>query len=552
MINQTMRVLKKIHKTIIMAAVLLLAILPASGQSGNFIKALGAYQQNDFAEAEKLFEEVLEENSDNDAAWYYLAFIKSQLNDDRLIAEKYLKKAAALDSTNYWYRYNLALLYGMTDRMELCVGIMEKLLDENPGKTQLCFDIIQSYLTLGDIPNALSALDRIEKRMGKNEMFALTRADLLARVQGVSLDSLCTVMEEYYKECRTPRIATMLGDYSARLYRDTVALKYYDEAILLDEDYTPAYYGKATVNQMLRQYDSYFSNIAHFIKDRNLAPQSKAEYVSSLMGNQQFMHAFPAEMDSLMLDLHATHPGDTIINSLLSSYYYSTQRGYLSTELLRQNADAYPDSFNAVFEYLLILYYTENWQALVEEASKYIDRFEGRNDILQLRAIGYTNLEKNREAIADYLSILDRKPRDTTVLVVTHSSLGSLYHDIGDDRNAYRQYEKAIKIQPDNNLVLNNYAYYLALSGKNLKKAREMSRQTIETEPDNPTYLDTYAWILHLLGQDVEAKAIFKHAMLYGGKEHPDILEHYAAVLEALGEKDLAAIYRNQAKAMNR
>ena len=545
-----MKVLKKIHKTMMLAALLLLANLPASGQSGNFIKALGAYQQNDYVEAEKLFAQVLEENPDNDAAWYYLGFIKSQLSDDRQIAEEYLEKAISLDSTNYWYRYNLALLYGMTDRMELCVGMMEKLLDENPGKTQLCFDIIQSYLTLGDIPKALSALDRIEKRMGKNEMFALTRVDLLTRSQGASPDSICSVLADYYKECRTPRIATLLGDYSARLYRDTAALQYYDQAILLDEDYTPAYYGKATVNQMLRQYDSYFSNISHFIKDRNLAPQAKAEYVSSLMGNPQFVQTFSAEMDSLMLDLHATHPKDTIINSLMSSYYYSTGRSHLSLELLRQNAEAYPESFNAVFEYLLLLYYTENWQALIDESSKNIGRFEGRNDILQLRAIGYTNLEKDREAIADYLAILEKKPRDTTVLVVTHSSLGSLYHNVGDSRNALKHYEKALKLQPDNNLVLNNYAYYMALSGKNLKKARQMSRKTIESEPDNPTYLDTYAWILHLLGQDLEAKAIFKHAMLYGGKEHPDILEHYSVVLDALGEKDLANIYRNQAKAM--
>ena len=121
---------------------------------------------------------------------------------------------------------------------------------------------------------------------------------------------------------------------------------------------------------------------------------------------------------------------------------------------------------------------------------------------------------------------------------------------LGDSKKAYKNYEKALKIDPDYNPVLNNYAYYLSLDGKNLKKAKEMSRKTITSEPDNPTYLDTYAWILHLLGQDIEAKAIFKHAMLYGGKESRTILEHYATVLETLGEKDLANIYFNQAAAM--
>lgn len=545
-----MKALNKFNHTILTICLFFLLQPLVHGQTSDFIRAMGAYQGGDLENAEALFRQELVQNPDNDAAWYYLACINSQFRNDLQTAEEYLKKAVDLDSANYWYRYNLALLYGATDRMELCVSLMEKLLEENPGKSQLCFDIIQSYLTLGDIPNAMAALDRIERRMGKNEMFALTRIDLMAKSPDVTRDSIFTFLADYYKECKTPRLASMLGDYCVSLYRDTTAMQYYDEAILLDEDYTPAYYGKATVNQMLRQYDSYFANISHFIKDRNLAPQAKAEYVSSLMGNPQFTHTFSAEMDSLMLDLHATHPGDTTINSLLSSYYYSTQRGHLSLELLRQNVTAYPESFNAVFEYLLLFYYMEDWQGLADEVTQRIDKFEGRNDLLQLRAIAYSNLKRNREAISDYLSILDRKPRDTTVLVVTHSSLGSLYYEEGDLKNAFKHYEKALRIKPDDNLILNNYAYFMALSGKSLKKAREMSRRTIESEPDNPTYLDTYAWILHLLGQDVEAKAIFKHAMLYGGKEHPDILEHYSTVLEALGETDLANIYRNQARAM--
>jgi tetratricopeptide (TPR) repeat protein len=154
------------------------------------------------------------------------------------------------------------------------------------------------------------------------------------------------------------------------------------------------------------------------------------------------------------------------------------------------------------------------------------------------------------EALKDYEAILRLHPKDTTVMKVTYSSMGDLYHQMNDSKNSYKCYEKALKIDPDYNPVLNNYAYYLSLEGKNLKKAKEMSGKTITSEPDNPTYLDTYAWILHLMGQDIEAKAIFKHAMLYGGKESKTILEHYAIVLDALGEKDLANIYYKQAAAM--
>jgi tetratricopeptide (TPR) repeat protein len=108
-----------------------------------------------------------------------------------------------------------------------------------------------------------------------------------------------------------------------------------------------------------------------------------------------------------------------------------------------------------------------------------------------------------------------------------------------------------LKINPDYVYALNNYAYYLSLEGKNLKKAYQMSKRTVEAEPDNATYLDTFGWILFLQGKALEAKPFFKKAMLYGGKESAVIMDHYAEVLYALKEYDLAFVYWNMAKNKN-
>ena len=137
---------------------------------------------------------------------------------------------------------------------------------------------------------------------------------------------------------------------------------------------------------------------------------------------------------------------------------------------------------------------------------------------------------------------------DTTVLANTYSLLGDAYYQLGNHSKTFQNYKKALEIRPDNIVVLNNYAYYLAVNGKQLKRAYEYSAKTVAKEPDNPTYLDTFGWILYLMGRPVEAKSQFKHAMLYGGKESAVILDHYAEVLYTLGEYDLAFIYWDQAK----
>lgn len=124
------------------------------------------------------------------------------------------------------------------------------------------------------------------------------------------------------------------------------------------------------------------------------------------------------------------------------------------------------------------------------------------------------------------------------------SIIGDSYHETGNRKEAYRAYKRALKMVPDYAPVLNNFAYFLSLEGRMLRKALKMSAVCIEKEPDNATYLDTYGWILHLLGRDAEAKPYFKHAMLYGGKDSSVVLEHYSIILDKLGEKDLSAYYK--------
>ena len=532
-------------------ALLCFASAGLNAQSVKYIDALKYYQQGDYQEALGLFQEEVRENPGNDAACYYIAMICSADRQRETETIDWLKKDIELAPDNFWYRYSLATFYVHSERQELGMPMLEQLIADFPKKSDLYFDLINVYLSENDTEKALAALDKIDAIKGKNETTALTRTELLLKGANADPDSVYTSLAAYYEDCRSPRLAAVLGDYYAGTYRDTLALRYYDEALEMNPDFTPAWLGKAGVYQVLRQYDNFFSSFSHVLRDPYVQPQAKVGQLEQMMANPQFVRTFSAEFDQMMLDVRAAHPDDSSINAMIGGYYYRTGRPHLAVEVMRQNMEQHPDSSDDALSYLILLYYQQAWQPLVEEATVAIQNFPRNHDMLQLRAIAFGQQKQYDAALEDYEAIVRLNPKDTTVAKVTYSSIGDIYHLKGDAKKSFKYYEKALKIDPDYNPVLNNYAYYLSLEGKNLKKAKEMSRKTITTEPDNPTYLDTYAWILHLLGEDIEAKAIFKHAMLYGGKESRTILEHYAKVLETLGEKDLATIYYNQAAAMN-
>ena len=548
---------RTLHTLLTTACVLLAALLTGTtlqAQSACYFDALRLYHAGKIDKAVDLFEKEIAAHPDNDGAHFYLGTtLLAGKQPDLERVERCFRKALELNPDNYWYKYSLALFYTETSRPELASPLLEELMAEHPKKSDLYFDAASAYVSQNDTKKALEVIDKIEAVAGKSEMIALSKMDLIRKQTPGAAGEIAALgfLEEYYRDCQSPRLAAMLGDFYQRSFRDSLAVELYTQAIEMDEHYAPAYYGRAHSYQSMRMYDRYFEDIRTFLRDENIAPDAKADYLNHLMEAPQFVQAFQADVDSMMLDAHFSAPEDTTVNGAVALYYYRTDRQYLGIELMRQMAERYPESYPQGFQYLLMLYYNHSWDGLVNAATVQLQRFPKGRDILVLRASAFRQLKNYESAIADYEQMLAAAPKDSATVVMACTSLGDLYYESGNLKKAYASYEKALKQAPDHLPALNNYAYFLSLEGRKLKKAKEMSKKTIEAEPDNPTYLDTYAWILHLLGQDVEAKALFKHAMLYGGKEQPAVLDHYAEVLYALKEYDLAYIYWNQAKALD-
>jgi tetratricopeptide (TPR) repeat protein len=256
-------------------------------------------------------------------------------------------------------------------------------------------------------------------------------------------------------------------------------------------------------------------------------------------------------MDHVMDKMYGMHPQDSSVLRLAGVYYWSTDRREKSKEYFRKNVEINPESVLASADFVEFLMYAEQWEDLSSEGRKAFERFPQETAFLEMASVGDYNLKEYDRVLELCEKVLEVAPNDSSKTLRAWSTIGDIWHQKGEAKKSYKAYEKALKINPDYIYVLNNYAYYLSMEGKNLKKAYAMSKKTIEAEPDNSTYLDTFGWILYLQGKALEAKPFFKHAMLYGGKESPVVLDHYAEVLYELKEYDLALVYWNLALQKN-
>jgi len=523
---------------------------PGSEAENMVLSAVSLMNENDIEGARSVLFKLLAQDADNDAAWYYLG-MTSLMSQEVSEAEEYLKKAVELDPDNFWYRYRLAGLYGATQRQELTVDMYEKLLEDFPKRSELYLDMVDLYAAQGEYEKALDTINQVETVFGVSENLVMYRFNLLRRMgrHEEAFESL----EKFNEEYSSPYVLTTLADWQMSMYNDSTAIAYYDEALELAPDYAPALLGKAETYRLTRMYDDYFDVMDTFVSSKDIPAAAKSEYLMAVVQktDPKFIRSFTPQLDSVITKAVDVHPADSLLTRTAGVYFYSTGRNDEAKDYFGRTVASWPESMSATATLVEFLMYAEDWEALSEEGRKAFDKFPGETAFLEMASVGDYNLKRYDDVLDICRKVLEVAPADSSSTLRAWSTMGDIYHTLGDAKKSYKAYDKALKINPDYVYVLNNYAYYLSMEGRKLKKEYEMSRKTIEAEPDNSTYLDTFGWILFLQGKPDQAKPHFKQAMLYGGKESPVILDHYAEVLYALEEYDMAFVYWNLARQKN-
>jgi tetratricopeptide (TPR) repeat protein len=176
---------------------------------------------------------------------------------------------------------------------------------------------------------------------------------------------------------------------------------------------------------------------------------------------------------------------------------------------------------------------------LLLEAKKFVpDEFR----IYFLLGVSYQRLHQTIEAASALEKAIQLNEKSVDAL----SALGLVYDEMKRFEDSDSIYEKALRLDPANHLLLNNYGYSLAERGIQLERALKMSKEAITQQPENQSYLDTYGWIYYKLGDYKEAEKWIQKAIELGSKSAV-IYEHMGDIYLKLNEKDKAIDYWKKA-----
>lgn len=394
--------------------------------------------------------------------------------------------------------------------------LSENLLKENPNDDAAWYYLGCCYYMDREPSKALACWKKASELDPENNDYMLSQYNLLASAPGVKeyADSLALKMAEKWPDKYTsPYTLCLMGNKEDQNGQDSLAALHYQQALTMDPTFTPAILPLAEIYRTQNNYPAYFSILPGYLTSPYEEAQSKVKYLTYVLNlvDGQTYRIFNKNIDSMVDTLLYAHPADSSVIKLVGSWDMTTGRLDLAQEHFKELVRLYPES-------------AECWQYL-------IFTYKGDNE----------NIIKTCEEALKHV----KKPEDRASL---YADVANVYFEIGNKKKCFNYLERAKHIKPHSTMILNNYAYFLSVENRNLKKAEKMSREAIEQEPENATYLDTYAYILYLLKDYEGARTYFKKCMVYGGKSSKVILEHYSLTLKALGENDLADFYMNLSK----
>jgi tetratricopeptide (TPR) repeat protein len=163
-------------------------------------------------------------------------------------------------------------------------------------------------------------------------------------------------------------------------------------------------------------------------------------------------------------------------------------------------------------------------------------------DLLGMYGTTLSELGRDQEA----LEPLNKALKIDKDNMATLSSIAAVYDKLNVWQKSDSLYQWALKKEPENSLLLNNYSYSLAQRGIHLKKALELVNLALEKDPVNGAYLDTKGWIYFKMEEYNLAIEFIKQALDYR-EESSEVLEHLGDVYQKVGQKDDAKYYWQKA-----
>lgn len=494
--------------------------------------------KGDLASAILEYQEALRYDQDP-AIYFAISKCYAQLTKYSLAIEA-ARKSVDLSPDEVTYRRNLADISAAAFDFDVAAQQYEELLRRDSSQVDVWYNLARIYQARKPL-RALEVYEQIIDRFGPEWDVLLQMADLYNKLGKVDRAAAAlrqmSEVDPSNKELKKTLAQTYVraSAYDSALAVYTELREIHPDDLEIQAEIAGVYLARGDYPLAAREFDT--------ILDRDSVSADVKVHIGELYFAQMGKDSTLAPVARSMFERVAkSHPDDWrsfwflgAIGSITRDDSLTVRSFKRVTELASWNPDAWV--------YLSSVFLTRNnfdeVVRILESAVKVLpDDFR----VNFLLGVSYSRLNRNMEAAR----VLERARELNAKDVDAVAQLALVYDAMKRFEDSDALYEEALRLDPANHLVLNNYAYSLAERDIKLERALEMSQKAVDVQPENASYLDTIGWIYFRLARYVEAEKYVKQA-ISKGEANAVVYEHLGDIYYRMNQRDLAIEHWNMA-----
>ena len=516
-----------------------------------FLEAMRMKGKNEYDAAFGLLQHCLDINPTASSALYeisqYYMFLR-QVPQGQVA----LEQAVAFAPDNYWYSQGLVSLYQQQNELDKAAALLEKMVTRFPSKQDPLFSLLDIYSRQEKYNDVISTLNRLEKRLGKNEQLSMEKFRIYLQMKDdkKAFQEIESLVQEYPMDMR---YQVILGDVYLQNGKKQEAYDAYQKVLAVEPDNPMALFSMASYYEQTGQKELYQQQLDTLLLNKKVTSDTKISVMRQVIAeNEQSSAKDSTQVIALFDRMMKQDMDDPQIPMLYSQYLLSKNMEQEAVPVLEQVVDLDPTNKAARLMLVSAAVKKEDYKRIIKVCEPGIGATPDALELYYYLAIAYHQAEQGDSVLSVCNRALEHITPDTRKEVISdfYSIMGDIYHTKKQMTEAYAAYDSALVYNPSNIGALNNYAYYLSVERRDLDKAEEMSYKTVKAEPNNSTYLDTYAWILFEKGNYAEARIYIDNAMKNDGEKSDVIVEHCGDIYFMTGDVEGALKYWKKALEM--
>ena len=512
----------------------------------------------DYAKALLYYQRTLEISPENATVHYKIAQVLAQSNkqEDLLKASISIENALKLERKNKYFYLMAANIYNSMTYFDKAAATYETMLKEVKGTEEYLYELAAVYQYANKPDEAIRVYNRAENDLGINETSSLQKMRLYFDM-GKTKEGLAEGEKLLNAFPDEERLVMGFAEIISQKGMQGDAIRYIEKFLANHPEAGNAKMLLAGLYRDSNQEQKARPILTSLFDDNTVELESKlivlGTYNAELNQNRVKKISDPekeAFTMSLLEKLQKTNPSDVSVYVLSGDLYLSTGKNRDAQSAYLKAIEIGEVNFEVWENLLYIEVQLEQYDNVVKHSDQALEMFPNQNKIYYFNGLANLQLRRYPEAIGALEQAKKLSSTNPQMVAELNSLLGDVYNATKAFDKSDKAYEEALAADPGNDVVLNNYSYYLALRKANLEKAEKMSSLLIKNNPDNPTYLDTYAWVLYSRQKYKEARKVIERA-ISTGNANATHFEHYGDILFQLGDVTGAVQQWEKARGLN-